>query len=402
MQAQQNITTLVIGKDLDILASGTAVTSANLSVGQIAAREVGSATAFTGIATGKKFQLVYKKTDGNLIETPVIDFSQIRTRNVTDYAAMTQRIRYIGYDGTDGSIDATSNEDYLASISLRFRKKVLARTEEYKFAEYTSGSSTNQQLIAAGLITSFINNFRFESEQYVRFARLCNHAGTAVGSGFGTLTVVQGSRTAVAGDVDGGTTTPSVGDVLRVGGATTASPVYVVTAVDTANNLVTFDVPYQGADATVANGNVEYITNAQGIAANWGIQITAQTLPVQDGLFFIDQVDFDVQLRTGFGDTQIQDGATPSLGSGTYQQVSYLEYFLNRNRGEAYRTRSYPLTENYQTDSTKNYDLITVDYTNEQVGHINKTYRPQTLMVALEDQSSGNIRASLVTLFNIT
>lgn len=395
MQAQQNITTLVIGKDLDILTSGSQISS--LAVGQIAAREVGSETAFTGSASGKRFQLVYKKTDGNIIETPVIDYSQIRTKNYTDYVARTERVRYIGYNGTSGSIDVSANEDYLASVSYRFRKKLLGRTEEFKFGSYNAGAATNQQLISAGLIESFTNGMRFETEEYFRFTRLCNNAGAAA-TGLGTATVIKGSK-AVAIGTDASIF--SVGDVIRLGGTTTSTPVYVVAAVDATNEIITLDIPYQSEDAVIAEADVEKITNAQGVAADWGIKVEGVELPVEEGLFFIDQTDFDIQLRTGFGDTTVSDGTTPSLGSGTYAQVSYLEYFLNRNRGEAYRTRSYPLAENYQADSTKNYDIITVDYTNEQVGHLTKTYRPQTLMVALEDQAAGNIHASLKTLFGL-
>ena len=91
MIGQANVTHMLVGKDLDILANTG--TRSDLAVGQIGVFKVGSKTANGAgvLAAGDRFTIVTKNSKGVLVETPVIEYSNIKSKNAVDYAAATQR-----------------------------------------------------------------------------------------------------------------------------------------------------------------------------------------------------------------------------------------------------------------------------------------------------------------------
>jgi len=399
MIAQSNVTHMLVGKDLDILSNTS--TRDDLNTGQIGVFLVGSKTAKTdALASGDKFTIAYKNSKGVVTETPVMEYDTLRGKSAVDYAAPSQRVRYIGYNGTSGSIDAVNNNDYVAHIFWYDNSKTFGYGKPVKFAAYYSSDAATQTEIATGLVKNFNKNFARENPKLIKAEVLLNDAGTAI-TGTGTLAVVNGSKYVEAGtDVDA---VLSVGDYVRFGTATT-DPTYKVVALDTTNEIITLDTPYQGDSETVAEDSAEYIAAADAASASAGVKLEA--LPLTEGfdpgVIRYDFTEFRVELKEDFGSTDITEGTKPSLGAGTYWEVAQNEWFLKGNRGEPWRVGNYPKNPVLEADSDENYDQVTMAYTDSNARTIDRTVKSYgNVMIAVPEGGSGNIYASLQTVLGI-
>ena len=119
MIGQSNVTHMLVGKDLNLLAATGK--RADLATGQLGVFLVGSQTALgtgaTDLAAGDRFTIATKNSLGVIVETPVIEYDGITSKVAVDYVAPpTQRVRAIGYNGTSGSIDVIDSANYVAHI----------------------------------------------------------------------------------------------------------------------------------------------------------------------------------------------------------------------------------------------------------------------------------------------
>jgi hypothetical protein len=402
MIAQSNVTQMLVGKDLDILAS--TATREDLTVGQIGVFLVGSTTAkTTALSAGDRYSIAFKNAKGVVIETPVITFGSETNKVAKLYEAPVQQSSAIGYNGTSGSIEVSNSTNYVAHVFWKDNSKTFGgQGQPVKFAAYYSDAASTQLEIATGLTENFNKNFSRENPKVIKAETLSAAAGAAM-TGTGTLTVVNGSKYATAGtDVDAVLT---VGDYVRIGGTATTDPVYKVIALDTTNEIVTLNTPYQGASATVAEAATEVVTAAAGAAAAAGVKLTA--LPVTDefqaGVVRYDVTTFDVELKEEFGATTYSELTTPSTGSGTYWEVAQNEWFLKGNRGETWRVGRYPKENILEATSGKTYDHITVEYAQDNSKTIDRNVKAfGAYLIATEDASVGAIHASLKTVLGIS
>ena len=96
MIAQGNVTHMLVGKDLDMLANTG--TRDSLATGQIGVFKVGSktATGANALSAGDRVTIVTKNSAGVLVETPVIEYN-IKSKSAVDYAA-AQRVQLVIWD----------------------------------------------------------------------------------------------------------------------------------------------------------------------------------------------------------------------------------------------------------------------------------------------------------------
>lgn len=397
MIGQSNVTHLLVGKDLDILAN--TATRSDLAVGQIGVFLVGSQTAKTdALAAGDRFQVVTKNSKGAIIQSPVIEYSGVSSKSAIDYAAPVQESKAIGFNGTSGSIDEANNSNYVARIFWQDDSKDFGYGVPVKFASYYSSASATQAEIAAGLVNNFNKNFKRETPTILKAEVLINDAGADVVSG--DLTFVNGSKY-VSAATDA--TVYAVGDYLRVG-TTVASPCYLITAIDGTNDIITLDTPYQGDSGVVADAGATVVVAASAASADAGVKITA--LPLTDsfdpGVIRYGVTHFTFELGSEFGATDTTALTNGFAGSGSYWEVAQNEWFLKGNRGEAWRVGNYPKDLTLEATSGKTYDQISVNYATYGAKTIDRSVGSfGTLMIATEDASAGAIYASLKTVLGI-
>lgn len=414
MIAQNNVTHMLVGKDLNILGSSSK--RSDLATGQIGVFKVGSQTATTSaLAAGDKFTIVTKNSKGVLVETPVIEYSGITKKAAIDYSAPAERARAIGYNGTSGSIDVIDNANYVAHIFWQDNSKTFGYGIPVKFAAYAASANATQAEIAAGLTANFNKNFQREVPKLIKAEVLLSDAGVAtsggvlsVSNGSKVVKIVESTGSAVdAGKYNADGSSIAAGDYLRIGTAVT-DPCYLVasvTGVGTATAYITLDTKYQGTtNASVAAAGAEVISAANAANANAGVKLTALPLTegFEPGLVRYDFLEFTIQLGSEVGATSQSSISTPTLGSGTYWATAQTEWFLKGNRGEAWRVGNYPKNVTLEATSGKTYNQISVSYATTNVQTIDRTVASfGTVMVATESPSSGSIYASLKTVLGL-
>ena len=415
MIAQGNVTHMLVGKDLDMLANTG--TRDSLATGQIGVFKVGSktATGANALSAGDRFTIVTKNSAGVLVETPVIEYDNIKSKSAVDYAAATQRVRAIGYNGTSGSITVNNSTSYVLHTFYQDNSKTYGQGVPVKFAAYQSDATATQAEIAAGVVNNFNKNAQREIPKLMKAEVLLSDAGVATSAG--VLSVSNGSKfvkivesagsAGDAGKYSADASSIAVGDFLRIGTAVT-DPCYKVVAVagiGSAAATLTLDTPYQGVtNASVAAAGAEVITAALAAAASAGIKISALPLTdeFQPGVIRYDILDFTVELGEAFAGTPQASLTSPFIGSGTYWEVAQNEWFLKGNRGEAWRVGSYPKNIALEATSGKTYDQVSLNYKTTNGVTIDREVASYgSIMIATEDSSTGDIYASLKTVLGI-
>jgi hypothetical protein len=407
MIGQGNVTHLLVGKDLDTLAN-TGKRS-DLAVGQIGVFLVGSQTALgaNALTAGQRFTIATKNSKGVIVETPVMEYDNIKSKSFTGYAAPAERVRAIGFNGVSGAIDPINYANYVAHIFWKDNSKTFGQGIPVKFAAYAADGSATQAEIAAGLVNNFNKNFQREKPKLIKAEVLLNSAGTIVPTGAGTVSFTNGSKyvkfnTAI--DDATGAAKLAVGDYIKA--ATGASAVaYKIVAIDVATDIATLDTPYQGATATIANATAKIVLAATAATADAGVKLTGMPLTegFEPGVIRWDFIDFEIQLGSEVGSTTQSVITNPTLGAGSYYEVAQNEWFLKGNRGEAWRVGNYPKNVTLEATAGKNYEQFTVNYATTNAQTIDRTVNSYgSVIIAVESASAGNIVASLKTILGVS
>lgn len=410
MIAQNNATHIVVGKDISLATTGA---RSALTTGQIGIFINGGGVASAdALVAGGGFVASIKDADGNVKSTPFIKYNNILSKSAKTYTAPTQKKVYVGYNGASGALAVGNSLTYILRVVLKDNTATFFEHPLYEMADFNSDASATQEEIALGLIDNMVKNFTSTKPHKVTVVQpsLINSSAVTVANDLvNNATVVQGSKavTVATAITWGGTpTTLLVGDYLRIGGvgAGTAltSSVYKITAI---NSLVlTLDRPVIEASGTyaAATSDIEVIAAATAAAANYGIGIAGLALPFKVGMVKYEVVDFEVLLNDSFGATPLTVATTPSKGTGTYQEVAELEWFLKGNRGEVNRVASYPVDNVLAATSGKTYSIVTVNYKTDDTKYLDRNIaQTATLMFATEADDSGAAHANLKTVFGI-
>lgn len=333
---QRDVQSLVIG------AQATATTGA---IATLADGEIGiftpAGTRMTEALAATETRFIIAKGRAGTTAEPVLISGPAAKANVitanaklTMFAAKSEQVDVLGYDGTSGSIQAINNNLYHIRVNLNQSITSNIGGLYVKHGIYESDATAAQWEIAQGLTESLINDFSKETDIQLKPTRLCDEAGTAL-TGTGDITVTNGSKyIQAATDIDA---VLVVGDFIRLGaGITTSFPVYQVVAIDTATEVATLDVPYQGAsDVLLTATETISIANAAGIAAEWGITLTGQSLPYSVGKINYAVAGWVTTLENMGTTALTSTGATP--GTGNTNQIKDLEWFVQGNEGDYFR-----------------------------------------------------------------
>jgi len=393
MKSQNTNLKLIVGN------STTASTAASLSAfmasgteGQVRVLNFDGGAA----ASGSKFMFVAKR-NGKLDRSEAIDPRNILKVSALPFVAPTERVEYVGFNGTSGAIDELSNNLYQVNIEL-FNYGSLSTENRYlRFGYYESSNVVSQELVAQGIASSIIRNFARERVKRVIAERVINDAGTAIGT-TGAVTFTEGQSIAVAATSVGNLV---VGDYVRVGGTTaTTLPVYKVVRIS--GTSIHLDVPYQGTTAAVAQASLQRIAAATAATADFGIKISGWEQHFDAAKFRFEPVDFRITL-IDFGDTatSVASGATKGRGAG--KTVAEEEWFAEGNFGEIHRMGPEPhlYSSDRVADASINYHVISMLYQHVEEPAFAPTKSPRMINVYVNAANTtviNNLIASLNTV----
>lgn len=408
---QKDVMHLLIGK-----AGLTASTADPLSYvtdltdGEIVILDKNNAVLDSGTLSSTTYPTIRfaQRSGTNLIFTPFVTHSKITSIKGQTYVAAAQQVDYIGYNGTSGSLDTTSYNDFIVRILLQDTVTTFGNKQMWKFGAYRSSDSPTQATVAVNLCGNLYDNFRKEPEK-IKFELVSDASGTATSAG--ALTVVNGETVVAwpessnnndAGKYNSDGSSIAVGDFIRFGASDTKThPVYKVVAISgaaTSTIYVTLDRPYQGTSGSSAAADTYVFTAASAATANFGIKITgiART-NFRPGVFKYKTPRWSVQLE-GFTSTTVTNSTPASDGKGTYEQVAELEWFCQGNEGKIERLGVPPPIMRTDATSGTTYNMITIEYYDDASSSLIMAPVPQKkqLIIAFDSTSANGSSMDVV------
>ena len=416
MLGQKNKTHIIVGKDLAPLTETQ--TREDLVAGKIGVFKNGKSTAIDGttdLVAGDRFKIVYMDVDGNIIESPMYDYDLLKRKKAKNYVTSTEQKTAIGYNGTSGQVAVANSTNYVMHMVRKDWSKTWGEHGNYKLlAAYESAAAATEIDIVDALVKNAAKNLYEERArsgvEVTKVERLSSAAVTAGNAVDNNVTVKKYSKAvtvATAATYNTGTAI-AVGDYLRIGsvggGTALGSAVYKIVAKD--GLVLTLDKQVTNPDGTYATAtdDVEVIpaATATNVATHWGIVLESAQVKFVPGLFKFQNITFEVSL-TNFGITPVTTLTKAFKGSGTYEEVAEIEWELRGNRGEGYKVASFPVSQNLNAISTKNYDMISLDFENDNARTLDgKATSFHSLVIATEDESSSTIHTDLKDILNIT
>ena len=347
--------------DLADLPEGSACIVGVDAIGGVAVNNVilTEAQVAAAAAAGNRVRIA-QRANGQLVFSP--SFNPL-TDTVRSFAtrAEQQQVTFLGYNNTNGALDAVANATYTLGVTLRDTAGVLNNTPMIKTVPYFNFSGTQAEL-ALGLLTSFDRVWNRMPRRSIRCERVVTgDAQTDVdfsaGAAADGIVVTNGATGVVFTDgVDPVADTANglaiaAGTVVRIAGVA-----YRVLPGATVDGF-TLDSPYKGATGRVLSG--ANITTEAGIvpnSTNWGLRFTgvaqpnAAFNPVTDiprpVSFELSWDRVEAPALAG-ADATVVTYATPAVeGEGTYKQVAVREVYATFNEGNPFLSK-YPPT-NYR------------------------------------------------------
>ena len=380
-----NLKVLVANATTDASETNLAAFKATGSEGEVIATDSKGSVVTSGTT---KFMIALKKADGTLDTTEIMDLSNVKSISAKAYAAATNKVTVVGYNGSTGSIDVINDNLYQINLELLNYGSLSPENRYLRQAHYQSPSSgTTESLVADGLAGSLIRNFSREQIARVKVERLSSFAGTALATGLDNVTFTKGSKYFTATDIDNAATNAAlaVGDYIRIGTAV-SDPVYKITAIDSTNNVGTLDVPFQGDTVTIADTGLERVPVANQAAASFGVKITGVDQPFVVGKIRFEPIDWRPITLVDCGDTTVTEVSAATKGNGDGRRVAELEWFAQGNFAERYRMGEphlYDYRSELEAEPSKNYSVLVIDYYGAQKAGMNlvDTSSPRTVMV---------------------
>ena len=396
------MSTLSAPNDGELIAldeSGLRIVNTGAGAGQIDAADV------------SKFKLALGRAGNETLFSDIIEVSSVANVNSAAGAARVNQVTSIGFDGTSGSIDVTTNNLYYIRLYVQELLSAESDGQKIKHGVFKSTSSSIESDIALGLTSSLINNFLREAEKFITFKAICSEALAAAFDFDETVSVVKGStkiQNADATPTYNGGTAPVVGDFVRIGATATGavsltSDVYKIVAISGGEMTLDRPVQVEGGDRVTASSYTQVIPAAAGNAESWGVVLTGADLEFGYPDYKYDIARWETQLEN-FGSTLLGETAG-SPGVGTYESIASLEHFLKGFQGEIYRMGA-PLT--FQpilvADSAVAggaYQVITFKHNNSIVtGSFTNEVSPKQVIVAVPETAPayGSALAAVLTI----
>lgn len=343
-----------------------------------------------------KFMLVQSRgSNGPPVMSDLIDLRSVKETRIQTGSSATQQVDYIGYNGSSNSIDPQN--DTLAFVRIQLGQHLTsAHGGVYVLhGQYNTDSSATQEEIALNLAKSLHYNKERETEELYRPGAINDVSVTGTNHLDEDLVITKGSNKVFISDAgtqnatteyggtgqgtDDGNAYVSAGDYIRIAGdgnsVSTTTHVYRVENVNYVSGTgatFTLDREIVEDDQTITglvDGVGTEVIPSGSIGSNWGIRIEGVPQEYQVGkkpLDPINQVRWDLSIE-GLGTTPITEDTTPSLGSGTYEEVADMEWFYQGNEGEVYRVGEPNIFSPRKevTSSDAPYDLVHILHTHE-------------------------------------
>jgi len=388
--------------NLKVMVANAATAASETTVATFkASAEPGEVIAVDGNGTAtaagsEHITIVSKKADGSLDLSEKIKVSSIRKINAKAFVAEKEKIDYVGYDGTAGTIEVINDNLYQVNVELFNYGSNSPESRYLRQGHYQSKATGATRIeVAEGLVKSLMRNQARES--YLRFTAgiVSAAAKSASGSSTGLLTFVPGTNLvtpAVATD----TSNFVAGDFVFTGTAAT-SVGYRVAARNASTGVLTLVDIIAGTTTVTASGNVRS-TAANVLAGNIGIKIAGVPQPFVAGKIVYEKIDWRLSL-VDFGDTPVTNAQASSTGSGEGKRVLELEWFAQGNFGEHYRVGEPNLFEyrdSLQASTGLSYSAVTIHYAHDQDAFVNTT-SPRTVQVFANNASSNANLNALIT-----
>jgi hypothetical protein len=321
-----------------------------LAEGQIAI--INSQSVCVGTtADGSEYRIA-RMINGKIEMTPEFLPENVLSENASSYAADTNKIETIGFNGVSGEFVVADSTAYTLNLLVRDTQPTFGNKEMYKFGTYKTGISATGLEACIGLTGNLIKNFSREPEKLVGFEVLSGDAGAALTS-TDDVAVVNGldTVTMTAGDL-------VVGDYLRTGVAVTNN-VYKVIAIPTTTTAKLDRL------VTEATGDITCETVTASDTA--GIKFSGiDKTRFEAGLWKFEPADFKIMPISDVAGVTTQQTAYKGLG--TWQTVAEDEWFAQGNRGYGNRTDGMiPYSgPKMGVEKDRNYDAFTFKFKDQR------------------------------------
>lgn len=363
--------------------AGTVATPGILASGEIVITDAGNVILdTTTVLSAPKIKIVMGRgATEALWQSQLFDYSEVVAYVGKPYAAKVQQVGYYGYNAVTnaGSFDVINDNWYTLVISFyELLSQEASALMNPIVVDYLSDASATQLEICDGLYHNLVAQLSYWTRKPILAERVSSYAGDAITGSVANFVVTQGSTTVT---IDGTVTNAGLTTgYIRLGGTADTDPIYGVTAY-TASTSIILDEPWQGASATIAVANVEFIPLAS--IADLGIKITGVEQP-----YVLDSrppglVSFQLGLKDG-GSTPIASTVVSGfMGFGTYQLIRDNEAASWRDQGMLYTYTEFPPTTlPTNASSTQNYSVLNVGLKKPVGGQLSIGELPANLEIA--------------------
>ena len=249
---QTNFLNLFIAKNVSTsaVAANTFLTAGLINTGEVVLTDAAGRVITNAVAQYTPFKIAMKNANGKLVWSDVID--PVKITGVRHFLSSEQheKIEYLGYNRSTGSINVQNSTLYEARILLLPQVNSDFAQQKFKYMVYKSDSAATQAEIAAGLVVNLANNYAAQREPDVVVERVYSTACSELdgNSNYVNWVVTQGSDIVSCVNADL-TASLAVGTYLNLAGLT-----FIITAssyVGGTTNVVTLDAKWQRASGIV-------------------------------------------------------------------------------------------------------------------------------------------------------
>jgi len=317
----------------------------------------------------------------------------------TTYVAPQEMVAILGFNGTATTgITVTADTEYRLRVHIKDAQRPNGQRLTLSDVNYTAGTGETAAVVVAKIaclyyqkdygVNYMSDKVKLERVSNGTFAAFTNPANVIAQSKIVTST----AHTAV------------VGDIVRIGGITAQTPVYVVSKVIDANNFE-LDAPYQGATATLLAANIGELS----AVTEWGFKLTgvsqnsklsrAANEPVDE----YEWISFDAAFTDADDLASSQYKALYTLvtalnpGQGFWKQVADAEEAAKGYLGDTSKRRfhDYRINSNVVVGTT--YSSVIITHADIHRGDFQDTYNAPLMTEiyipsgsAQADETAGN------------
>ena len=395
MLTQRNITQSLIGQNV---AATTATRVENLEDGRI-----GITNLFGKILTtdADTFDTIVIHQGGSNRRSDVIKRSNVKSIRTKAYAAPTNQITYVGYNGTAGDLQAINNNNYI----LRINFVTGNRSQEFPMqriiqGRFVTGATSTKLEVADGLTKNINASARTRFENDIKAEVVLSNVGSSAWSISDTIVGTRGSTTVVITDVGNNASVGVIaaGAYLRIGTGVTDPCYKIVASTVTANGgILTLDQPLL-QNVNLLGSEAEIINANNAAASSVGIKLSGldRTFDLNAKIEY-SKPSFETQL-TNFGSATITAAQAAFLGSGTYEQVATEDLFTDISMGNRYR-KDHLYSPNLYAVPGGQYACVTIetdDISPANVGPVSVS--PKIIRVWFNNAASTNATNFLTVL----